>query len=378
MYRRAVIVALFASLSLAQTSPPPKSDVPSTPPEGQRHDDDDQPPPTSAASVPPDSPVIAVEGLCDHTSGAANSRGRAKGQGSPTPDPAKEESAGSSAGSTSSGCKTIVTKAQFEKLVDALNPQMPATVRRQLAESYPRLLLFADKARELGLDQDPRFAEMMRFASTQLLTQSLNRYFELQASKISDADVEKYYRENSIRFERAELLRIFVPKQTQQSQTASGEQSNTPLDSPMQTVAEKIHAGAAAGGDFQQLQKEAFEAAGIASGSPNVSMGKMAAMRLPLHQQKVLELEPGQVSDVIADPSGYYIYKVVSKQMVPLSQASKEIRKSIASQRVQDSTASLTKSIKSELNQMYFGASTGTGRPSGQRTSKSGDEPPAK
>ena len=45
---------------------------------------------------------------------------------------------------------------------------MPATVRRQLAESYPRLLLFADEARELGLDRDPRFAEAMQFASTHL------------------------------------------------------------------------------------------------------------------------------------------------------------------------------------------------------------------
>jgi hypothetical protein len=294
-----------------------------------------------------------------------------------TRDPGRQESAGSPAPSTAPGCKTIVTKAQFEKLVDALNSQMSASARRRIAESYPGLLLFADKARELGLDQDPRFAEMMRFASMQLLTQSLNRYFEQQASHISDADVEQYYKENAIRFEHAELLRIFIPKHPQLSRTtASGEESSTTIDSPMQRVAEKIHARAAAGEDFQQLQKEAFEAVGIASESPNVSMGKMAATRLPLNHQKVFELEPGGVSDVIADPSGYYIYKAVSKQLVPLSQASKEIRKSIVSQRVQDSTAALNKSIKSELNEMYFGASPRPGRRSGQTTT--GDEPPVK
>jgi hypothetical protein len=353
--------------------------VPSAPPEHHRHDDDDRPPPTSAASVPPDSPVITIEGPCDHPSGAAEPSGPAKGQGSPISHSAKKESAGSSAPSTSPRCKTIVTKAQFEKLVDALNPQMPATVRRQLADSYPRLLFFADKARELGLDRDPRFAELMRFASMQLLTQSLNRYFEQQASNISDADVERYYKENATRFERVELLRIFVPKQTQVSQkTASGEQVSMAIDSPMQTVAEKIHARASTGEPFQQLQKEAFEAAGIASGSPNPSMGKIAPTRLPLNHQKVFELDLGGVSDVIADPSGYYIYKVVSKQMIPLSQASKEIRESIASQRVQDSTAALNKSIKFELNQMYFGALPGAGPSSGQRTSKPGDKPPAK
>lgn len=355
MYYRAVVIVLFTGAALAQTSPLPRSDVPADLPQHHHHDEEDEPPPVSAASVLPDSPVISIEGLCAHQSGVATSSGPVNGKGSSTADLAKKGSAGPSAGS-SSACKTIVTKAQFEKLVDALNPQMSGAVRRQLAESYPRLLLFANKARELGLDQDPRFAEMMRFASIQLLTQRLNRYFEEQSSSISDSDVEKYYKENAIKFERAELLRIFVPKQTQRTQkTASGQQSGSAIDSTTLTIAQRLRARAVAGENFGQLQKEAFEAAGISPGSPNVSIGKMPATGLPLNHQKVFEMEPGQVSDVIADASGYYIYKVVSKQMLPVSQASKDIRKSIVSQRVQDSVALLTKSIKSELSPVYFG-----------------------
>jgi hypothetical protein len=379
MYYRVLTLALFSSLALAQTSPAPNSDVPSDPAEHQRHEDDDEPMPASAASVLPDSPVITIDGICDRSSGSAAPNGGAKGQEKPADDLAKKESGVPSGGSTASACKTIVTRAQFENLVQALNPQMLAINRRQLAESYPRLLLFANKASELGLDQDPRFADAMRFASMQLLTQRLNRYFEQQASILSDSDIEKYYKGNAIKFERAELLRIFVPKQARQMQNkGSGEHSSQILDSPMLKVAEKIQSRAAAGEDFQQLQKEAFEAASISSGSPNVSVGKIAAVGLPLNHQKVLEMGPGQVSDLIADPSGYYVYKVVSKQMVPLAQASKEIRKSIALERVQAATASLNKSIRSDLDQMYFGASPGTGRPSGQRKSKPGDEATAK
>jgi len=375
-YCRAVSLALFASLALAQSSPVSRSGVPSDPPEHQRHEDDDEPVPASAAKVLPDSPVITIKGICDHPSGATPSSDQAKGQESPAADVAENKSEGSSDGSTTSACTTIVTKAQFEELVEALNPQMPEPARRQLAESYPRLLLFAKKARELGLDQDPRFAESLRFASMQLLTQRLNRYFEEQASKITDSDVEKYYKGNAIKFEREELLRIFVPKQTREAQkTISGEHSSTSIDSPMLAVAEKIQARAVAGEDFQKLQKEAFEAASISSGSPSVSTGKIAAVRLPLNHQRVFAMEPGQVSDIIADPSGYFIYKVLSKQMIPLSQASTEIRQGITSQRVQDATASLTKSIKGELDPMYFGASPGTSRRSGQRVSEPGNEP---
>lgn len=359
LYYLAAAGAMFASLALAQTSPTPRSDVPSDVPEHQRHEDDDEPIPTSAGSVSPESPVITIDGICDHPSGTVASV------------------SGPSAGSASPACKTVVTKAQFENLVEGLNPQMSAINRRQLAESYPRLLLFAKKAHELGLDQDPRFADAVRFASMQLLTQKLNRYFEQQASTISDADVEKYYKENAIKFERAELLRILVPKQTRRVQnTDSGAHSNT--GPSMLTVAEKIRARAAAGEDFQQLQKEAFEAAGISSGSPNVSTGKIAAAGLPLNHQKIFALEPGQVSEVIDDSSGYYIYKVLSKQIAPLAQAGKQIHKEIAAQRVQDATASLNQSIKPDLNPTYFGVAPGTGRPSGQKRSKPGDENPAK
>jgi hypothetical protein len=233
-FNRCIIRLLEA---LAQTSPVQPLDLPSGLPQHHRHDDDDEKPPASAANVLPDSPVITIEGICDHSSGEAALSRRAMGRESSAADLAKKDS---SAG-LGSACKTIVTKAQFEKLVEALNPQMPATVRRQLAESYPRLLLFANKARELELDRDPRFAEAMQFASMQLLTQRLNRYFEERASSVSDADVEKYYKANAIKFEREELLRILVPTRTRQAQKAgSGEYPNTANDSPMLMVAEKI------------------------------------------------------------------------------------------------------------------------------------------
>ena len=376
MYYHVVSAALLASLALAQNSPHlGGSDAPPDRSEHHRHEDDDELPPASAATVLPDSPVITIQGICNHPSQATTPSDPAEGKGGSAADLAKKESGGSFASSPGSACQTIVTKAQFETLADALNPQMPATVRRQLAESYPRLLLFANKARELGLDQDPRFAETMRFASMQLLAQRLNRYFEEEANNISDADVEEYYKENAIKFERAELLRIIVPRQTRQRPKSASEEQSSIVDSPMLKVAEKIHARAAAGEDFRQLQQEAFEAAGIASKFPNVSTGKIAAVGLPLNHQQIFEMEPGQVSDVIADSGGYYIYKIVSKQMVPLSQAGEDIRKRMASQRVQDATASLNKSIKPELNLVYFGASPGSGR---QRTSKAVDETSAK
>jgi parvulin-like peptidyl-prolyl isomerase len=362
-----VIFLLLSPLMLGQAPPPQEADTSAAeqPRVTHRHDDDDEPPPASAASVSPETPVITIEGLCDNRAAAVKSADVTRASASAKSEPKGKEAAPSSSASATSGCKTAITRAQFDKLTESLNPQMPASVKRQLAETYPRLLLFAGRARELGLDKDPRFSEMMRFASLQLLSQSLTRYLQQRAGEVSDAELEKYYNENSIKFQRAELLRVFVPKQRQHApESGSVTQPHLAADeAAMKAEAEKLHQEAAAGKDFQQLQKEAFDTAGVASSSsPNVKLGKMSPSGLPLNHRDVFALDLGQVSELIVDPGGWYIYKVVSKQMVPLSQVKTEIHNSIQSQRMQDSTDSLGKTIKSELNQAYFGTPH-SGRP---------------
>ncbi len=333
-----MILLLVSSIAWGQSAPqkPAEASQPTQAPGAARHDDDTEPPPASAAKVSPDAPVITINGLCDKKGKLPESSKDAK------PEPTSE-------------CKTVVTREQFEKLVEALNPQMSGPVRKQLAEAYPRLLVFADRARELGIDQEPGFHEMMQFASIQLLTQRLTRHLQETAGNITDADAEKYYKENSSRFQRAELLRIFIPKQKQLGAGGGSAADNRAADeAAMKAVAEKLRTNAVAGKDFQQLQKEAFEAAGVASSAPKVDMGKLSPANLPVDHKKVFDLEVGQVSELISDGGGYYIYKVISKETVPFDQARAEINRTIQSQRMQESTDALTKSIKAELNQEYF------------------------
>jgi hypothetical protein len=314
-----------------------------------RQDDDEVPAakvPTS--QVPPTAAVITIQGLCP--SAAATAGRKATGSAKTAAKPA-----------AAAGCKTVITRAQFEKLADALNPQMPLPTKRQLAEAYPRLLLFAQKARAMGLDKDPQFQEMMRFATLQLLAQNLTRDLQKKAGNISDAEIAKYYQDNPSRFQQVELLRVFIPKSKQHAPEAGASAppkvDNAGDEAAMKIVAQKIHSEAAAGGDFQKLQQEAFEAAGIKSQSPNVNLGKLTREGLPTNHQKVFELKAGQASELLDDPGGYYVYKVVSKQMVPLDKARGEIRNFLQQQAFRKQMEGMIGSVKPELNQAYFAGS---------------------
>lgn len=335
-----------------------------------RPDLDEMPAPKVPSSqVPPTAAVITVQGLCPASATSARTTAtRTRTAANPA---------------SAADCKTVITRAQFERLADALNPQMPLPTKRQLAEAYPRLLLFGQKAREMGLDKEPQFQEMMRFATLQLLAQNLTRNLQKKAGSIPETEVTKYYQDNPTRFQQVELLRIFIPKSKQhapEAGSAAPPKADTAADqAAMKAVAEKIHTEAAAGGDFQKLQQEAFAAAGINSQSPNVNLGKLTREGLPTNQQQVFELQAGQVSELLDDPGGYYIYKVVSKQLIPLDQAKGEIHNFLEQQSFRKQMEAMIGSVKPELNQAYFAGSGPGPRPrrGAAPTTPPANKPPA-
>jgi hypothetical protein len=295
----------------------------------------------TAAEVPPDAAVITIQGLC--ASSAAEKAHAAD-------------------------CKTVITRSQFEAMVDALRPNMPRQVRRQFATSYASALVMSKRAEEIGLDKGPEFDERMRLQRIQVLSQELNKALQDKASQISDQQLQDYYRANPDKFVQVDLDRIFVPKIKRpageaaakdddvKTPGAAGEQKSTEdSGQAMKDEADKLRARAAAGADFAKLQAEAFEAAGIKSNAPNVSLGKMRQAALPTSHASVMQLKAGQVSPVIADQSGYFIYKVKSVDTLPFEQVKEEIKGTLRSQHLQEEMHSLQESATSNLNEAYFG-----------------------
>jgi len=85
-------------------------------------------------------------------------------------------------------------------------------------------------------------------------------------------------------------------------------------------------------------------------------MEKVRRSTLPANHQAVMDLKPGEVSEVINDAnSGHYIYKLVSKETLTLAddKVKTEIRNTISSQRYRDSMQGFQGNV--DLNEAYFG-----------------------
>ena len=240
-------------------------------------------------------------------------------------------------------CKTVITRAQFEKLTEALQPGMSLSLRLNVANAYTRNLRMAAAAEKRGLDKTPAFEEAMRYARMQLLAQDLTRALQAEANEISEAELEDYYKENQSSYEQATLARIFVPR-TKQSDAAQGEheEAQTKVDEDaMVKVAGELRVRAVNGEDPDKLQIEAYTEAGVPRTNSDTKMEKVRRATLPPRHESVMEMKPGEVSEVISDPGGaHFIYKMISKQTLTLGEAKAEIRGAISSQRYRDSVKS--------------------------------------
>jgi hypothetical protein len=309
---------------------------------------------SSSSNVPPDAAVITIDGLCGSDSYSIAEPDVA----SKTPGSTDSKATGSSVALNPS-CRTIITRAQFEKLASVIAPNQPPHATAELARFYSDQLLFAREARELGIDKDPHFDEILKFTYLQVLARAMNERLARQAD-MTDVEFAKYYKEHAADFEQVELLQISIPKQKSHP-SPSGVTPQAKVDpaadeAAMKVEAEKIYSQVLAGGDFTTLQEEAYTVAGDPDDAPDAEMGIVTRSELGHTQAEVFALQPGQVSKLISGKEAWHIFKVLSKRMMSESDA----KRLVTGQRTQAAVDSLRKSVKPRLNDVYFGSSAGS------------------
>ena len=331
------------------------------------------PPAPAAAPAPevaPTAPVLTIKGVCPATAPKA----KTAAPGTKSPAAAKEPA------KSSANCETVITRAEFEKMASGIAPNMTPQLKRQLASVYPRLLVMSQEAEKHGLQNSPQYKETMKFARMQILTQALQRSIQEEADKVPPQDITDYYKKHPEAYEQYSLERLYVPRMKQAAEEAEANEKKDNEKEPeketaeqekakqeqekakqeqgeqeMSKLAESLRARAAAGEDSAKLQKEAFTAAGMKVESPTVSMPKVRRTGLPPAHAAVFDLKPGEVSAVLSDSGGHYVYKVVSREQLPLDQVKEEIRGTLRTERVRAAMEKVQNSFKTETNEAYFG-----------------------
>lgn len=331
-------------------------------------------PPAPPKEIADTAVVLTIKGVCaPKTTATASKTATGKATAAPAKKPAD--------------CKTEITKAQFEKLAKALqqgpNP-LNAQQKRQLATLLPRFMAMSDLAKSKGLDKTDAFKTKVKFLQMQILTQDLQQNANAEAeAKVTHEVVAAYYQANPEAYEQFSLDRLFIPrnktpaaddkddakepeKLTEEQQKAKDAEDKARQEQGEQELtklADTLRERAAKGEDFATLQKEAFEAAGNKVENPTINMPKVRRTGLPATQVAVFDLKAGEVSPVISDTGGHYIYKVVSNEVLPLDQVETEIHTKMKNEKSKEMMDGYTNSFQATPNEEYFGQAGPPGAP---------------
>jgi hypothetical protein len=353
MFRRLMMHGLAACLAVAtaavahaQAKTSPKPTLAPSEPAAQSNPSPAPPtlkkPDEKPLELPPSQPVITVHGLCLADTGPAVKAAV----------PSTKE------------CVVTITKEQFDNLLKAFNPNnQPLTIaqRRQVGQAYVELLVFAEAAKAAGVEKTPEFLEVMRVLRLKTLTDIYRTNLAEQFRNPSQEDIEAYYKENQSKFEGAKLSRIYLPKNSPDPQ-ATAEQKQA-YQAKAQHLADDIQARAAKGESADKLQKEAYTTLGITVTPPNTDLNMARhGMFPPKLEQEIFSHQAGEAFRA-DDANSFVIYRVDSRQAMPMDSVKEEISQQIFRRKMDDKQKELTGSVQANFNEIYFGPPAAPGAP---------------
>lgn len=275
----------------------------------------------------PNTPVVTVKGVCEQA--AKGERGK--------------------------GCKSEVTRAQIETVINVLEPTASPAARRQLAINYARLFAAAGEAEKQHLEKDPeviaQLAVYQKLIRMQVLADKLYRQIAVRANNVSPAVIRKYYAEHAADFEQGEVRRFSLPK------TVVAPGAGVPQIELLKAMADGLRARAVAGEDFDELQLAAYIELGIKAAIPPTKLGMVRPPSLPSAERGVFDLEPGQVTPVVDLPNELVVLKLVSKESIPLLSAQAEIAAQLEPEQLQKEMRKAAETGNAEFNLKYFSLS---------------------
>src|SRR5580704_3642369 len=235
-------------LYLAQASSLPDSGTP------QKKTTEGQPQPATnpESSVHPEDAVITLRGLC----GASASGSQAKDE----------------------SCKTVISRHDFEFLENSINlGGKPITMgaRQNLAKTYAEYLVYEQPAKQAGLENTERYAEIMHWLRLRMLTDLLREKIVEENRAPSDEDIARYYQGNVADFDRVHVARILVPRKLPLpgDQQLAGDKEKEERDKKLLAKANEARERALKGDDPEKIQKDLYSALGLGA-LPTTDLGK--------------------------------------------------------------------------------------------------------
>ena len=180
----------------------------------------------------------------------------------------------------------------------------------------------AAEATKLNLDQQSPWKEQLQLARANILTQAyLSRMSTTSPSGAPADDPKQYYDTHPTEFEQLKLDGIFVAFSAPGT-PATANPAITRTEQEARTKVDDLEKKIKGGGDFAALARSDSDNQASAARDGELGVFSLADPNLPPDVKAVMQkLQPGEVSEPVRLPNGFYILKLVSRTKIPFDQA---------------------------------------------------------
>ncbi len=244
-----------------------------------------------------------------------------------------------------------LTVKEFEEQIKSMPPQLQMalmqdpSLKKQLLERWVQLTLMASAARDAGYAKDPEVQKRIQELTNAVLAR---KYIEKNLQNkvtVSDAEVQKYYKEHKGQFKREESVKarhilIRVPQGADKKQ----------WDEAKKKI-EGIIARLKKGEDFAKLAKEYSEDPGSKNRGGDLGYFTKGRM-VPEFEKAAFALKKGEISGPVKTAFGYHVIKVEDRK--PAGEKSfDEVKENIRELLKQQKEAELQKKVLDKLSKKY-------------------------
>jgi peptidyl-prolyl cis-trans isomerase C len=247
------------------------------------------------------------------------------------------------------------TAAEIDKLIESLPPQY-----RQAAKTSPQAISqvfmikrLVDDAEKAGLDKKSPYKEQIEYNRMQVLYQA-QLYIYGNQTTVTSEDQEKYYKANPDKFKQSKVRVIYISfSAAPDKSSADGKKLLTEAEAKAKI--EDLRKQIVAGADFGKLARENSDDKFSAPKDGDFGIIKQSSPYPEPIKTAVFAMKPGEVSQTVRQPNGFYLIRVDDIVMPPFAEVSGDIFQLMQQERLANYVKSLQSQYQVKVeNPAYF------------------------
>ena len=223
--------------------------------------------------------------------------------------------------------------------------------RKAFLKQYFLMQHLSEMALKAKLDEQSPAKETLEFNRLYLLSMAAMNDVA-NRTPVEDADLEKFYQANQDRFTQVSLKVVYIsftsnPPAKPDPKVLTEEQAKAKI--------EKILTEIRGGADFVKMVKEHSEDAASAAKDGDFGTIRKSDNIPDAIRSVVFSLKPGQVSDPVRQPNGFYLFRAGEVNVRPFKQVASEIVPEVQQAKYKEWLDKVNRSINLKIeNEAYF------------------------